>query len=103
MGDAADLVRDEVEVVEEPFGGRRDRLGVPDVVCDGAIGLLEHPRLLAQALQVAGSGPPGAAWVGLRQLDGELSGKGLQACQVQRIATRGVVVNPRLGCYGRAN
>ena len=41
-----DLVGDEVEVVEEPLGGRRYRLGLPDVVCDGAIGLLEHPRLL---------------------------------------------------------
>ena len=64
VGDASDLVSDEVEVVEEPFGGGRNRLGMPDVVRDGAIGLLEHPRLLAQALQVAGSGPPGTAGVG---------------------------------------
>ena len=61
---------------------------MPDVVGHGPIGLLEHARLLAQALQVAGPGPPRAARGGRRQLGGELPGEGLQASKVERIATR---------------
>jgi hypothetical protein len=52
-----DFRGDQVEVVEEPFGRRRDERAVADVLGQGAVGMLEDPRVVAQARVDA----PGAA------------------------------------------
>ena len=55
IADLADLLLDEVIVVEQPFGGRRDRAALADCVRDRAIGV-EQGRFVL--LQAGGERPP---------------------------------------------
>ena len=43
---AADLGFDEVEVVEEPLGGRGEELAAVDVIGQDAVGIAQNPRVL---------------------------------------------------------
>jgi hypothetical protein len=47
--DVLDLRRDEMEVVEQPFGGGRDESSVPDVRRERPIRLAEDPRVVQEA------------------------------------------------------
>ena len=49
VADLADLLLDEVVVVEQPLGGRRDGAPFADRVGDGAIGGEQHARVVAEA------------------------------------------------------
>jgi hypothetical protein len=55
VADLADLLLDEVIVVEQPLGGRRDRPALPDRAGDGAIGV-EQDRFVL--LHPHGERPP---------------------------------------------
>jgi hypothetical protein len=58
-----------VEVVEEPLGGRRDERAVADVFGEGAIGVFEDARVVAQArVDAARAAAPG--------IDGEIRREG---------------------------
>jgi hypothetical protein len=60
LADLDDLRRDQVKVVEEPFGGRRDERAVTDVLGQRAIGVLEDAAVVAQArIDAVGAAPPG--------------------------------------------
>ena len=54
--DLADLVLDDVEIVDQPFGRRRDRIVVAGRRDDGAIGGQQNPAVVAQP---RGQGPAG--------------------------------------------
>ena len=57
--DLADLVLDDVEIVDQPFGRRRDRIVVAGRRDDGAIGGQQNPAVVAQPRRQrpAGNGP----------------------------------------------
>ena len=59
VADLADLLLDDVEVVDQPLGGRRDGAFLADRRADGAIRGEQHPAVVAQPLRQrpTGAGP----------------------------------------------
>ena len=55
--DRADLVGDQVEIVEEPFGGRGDRLASMHVIRDGAVDGREGAGVPIQAAKMLPAPP----------------------------------------------
>ena len=69
LPDVADLRRHQVEVVEQPFGRRRDRLSRPHVVGQRAIGLAQDARVVVEAREDVARARPRAG------IDGEARGE----------------------------
>jgi hypothetical protein len=90
----ADLLFDEVVVVEQPLGGRRDCATLADRLRDGAI-RFEQNRLVV--LQPRGEGAPGRRprgdGLGRRKTLGML----LEALDTEELLADGLVVIPRRG------
>ncbi len=90
MPDLADLLFDEVEVVEQPFRGGRDRTALVGSLGDAAVGSQQR-SLSARALDQRH---------GRRQLSGnKLVGSGafrmlFQAFDAEELAADGIAVNP---------
>ena len=49
LADLDDLRRDQVEVVEEPLGGGRDERAMAHIFGERAVGVAQHPLVVAQA------------------------------------------------------
>jgi hypothetical protein len=69
LADVADLRRQQMEVVEQPFGRRGDRLAAPDVVGQRAVGGAQDAGVVVEA----GKDVPGAA--PRARVDGEAGGE----------------------------
>ena len=91
LADLDDLRRDQVEVVEEPLGGRRDEGAFADVLGQRAIGGLEDALVVAQPrIDAAGMAPA--------RVDRETGGQGerplIEPLGAQRFVTKWPIAVP---------
>ena len=92
MADLAHLAFHQMEVVEQPFGCRRDRLAAPHVSGKDAIGIAEHARVIGQATQQAGRAA--ARVPRQREFSRERAGPFLEALDAQQLAVQWARVEP---------
>ena len=87
--DASDLGLDEMEIVEQPFGGRRHEHTPVDVAGEDAVGLAQHAGVIVEATEkpsVLAAGIPGQ-----RKARGEGPGPFLQALDAQELGAQGLL------------
>ena len=98
MADLAHLAFHEVEVVEQPLGGGRDRLAMPHVAGEGAVRLTEHAGVVREAAQQSVGAAPGVSRE--RERRGEDPGALLQALDAEEFAVQRAGIEtdrPQLG------
>jgi hypothetical protein len=92
--DLDNLRRDQVEVVEEPLGRRRDERAVADVVDEGPVGALQDALVVAQAWVDAVRPPP--PWVEV-EIDGQRKRPLFEPLGAERFFAKGLIAGPAVG------
>jgi hypothetical protein len=91
LADIDELGRDQVEIVEEPLGRRRDEGAFADILGELAVSGVERPRVVTKP----GKNAPGVALLRVdREMRRERKGSLIEPLRAQRFVAKGPIAVP---------